>query len=244
MVPSIPLDRTEVDVDGALGEGAGEAVATLERDGDTRLDFLKKTGLAGGAVIGGGALLTALVPGTATAAAKGSGKLDRPPRRFGRGDVGILNYALTLEYLEASFYDEAAKRGGFEDPATRDFLAAVVRDENAHVRILKRILGRKAVEKPKFDFGDTTRDEDAFVATAFALENTGVGAYSGQAFNIKHRDVLGGALSIVTVEARHAGLIGQIHAGKRGIAPDGPTDRPVGARETLRAVKGTGFITG
>jgi rubrerythrin len=242
------LEKIEVDADGALRENAAVAEETLEKEGDTRLDFFKKAGIAGGGVIGGGALLSALVPGVGMATERNhhhnGGGLDRPPKKFGKGDVGILNYALTLEYLEASFYNEAAKKGKFDDKATRDFLAAVVRDENAHVRILEGILGRKAVKKPKFDFGMTTSDEKLFVATSFALENTGVGAYSGQAFNIKHRRVLAGALSIVTVEARHAGLIGQIYKGRKGVAPDGPTDDPVGARETLKAVKQTGFITG
>ena len=166
----------------------------------------------------------------------------RRPRSFGKGDIGILNYALTLEYLEAAFYNEAAKKGSFKDGATNDFLDAVVKDENAHVKILKGLLGKKAVKSPKFDFGKTTSDEKLFVATAFALENTGVSAYSGQAFNIDDPAVLAGALSIVTIEARHSGLIGQILDGSKGIAPDGPTDKAVGAKATLKAVGKTGFI--
>lgn len=218
------------------------AARRLARDPVSRRRFLAMTGGVGAA----GALLTACGGDDSTTAAGTAASPDMTAMesQFGAGDLGIVNYALTLEYLEASFYNEAAKKGNFEDKATRDFLAAVVRDENAHVRILEGILGRKAVKKPKFDFGMTTSDEKLFVATSFALENTGVGAYSGQAFNIKHRKVLAGALSIVTVEARHAGLIGQIYKGRKGVAPDGPTDDPVGARETLKAVKQTGFITG
>ena len=231
----------EIDVDGAIRDTAHEAISTLEESGDTRLDFFKKAGIAGGAVMGGGALLGTLVPGAALGA-KGP-KLDAPPRKvFGKGDIGILNYALTLEYLEAAFYNEAAKKGSFKDGATKDFLKAVVKDENAHVKILKGLLGKKAVKSPKFDFGKTTRDEKLFVATAFALENVGVSAYSGQAFNVKDPAVLAGALSIVTIEARHAGLIGQILKGPKGIAPDGPTDVAVGAKATLKAVTNTGFI--
>ncbi len=233
------MNLEQIDVDGAVRETAAEATSILEEAGDTRLDFLKKAGLAGGAVVGGGALLGALVPGAALA--KGS-RLDAPPKSFGKGDIGILNYALTLEYLEAAFYNEAKKKGSFKDGATRDFLAGVVKDENAHVKILRGLLGKKAVKSPKFDFGKTTSNEKLFVATAYALENTGVSAYSGQAFNIDQAAVLAGALSIVTIEARHAGLIGQILKGTKGIAPDGPTDVPVGARATLRAVKKTGFI--
>ena len=93
---SSPFDLEQVDTDGAIRETAGEMGETLAHEGDTRLDFFKKAGLAGGAAVSGGALLGALVPGTALAGKKG-GKLDRPPKSFGRGDVGILNYALTLE---------------------------------------------------------------------------------------------------------------------------------------------------
>ena len=238
---SADMKLEEIDVDGAIRDTAHEALSTLEDRGDTRLDFFKKAGVAGGAVMGGGVLMSALVPGAALGA-KGP-KLDAPPRKvFGKGDIGILNYALTLEYLEAGFYNEAAKKGSFKDGATNDFLKAVVKDENAHVKILKGLLGKKAVKSPKFDFGKTTSDEKLFVATAFALENVGVGAYSGQAFNVKDPAVLAGALSIVTIEARHAGLIGQILKGSKGIAPNGPTDAAVGAKATLKAVSKTGFI--
>lgn len=238
---SSQIKLNDVDLDGAVRETAAEMSETLAHEGDTRLDFLKKAGLAGGAVMGGGALLSALVPGVAFGKPP---KQSRPPKSFGKGDIGILNYALTLEYLESAFYNESAQKLKPTDKATADFQTAVIRDEKAHVKILKGILGKKAVAAPKFDFGKTTSDEKLFVATSFALENTGVSAYSGQAFNIEDPDVLAGALSIVTIEARHSGLIGQILSGVKGIAPDGPTDKPVGARETLKAVAKTGFIKG
>jgi len=235
------LNLNEVDVDGAIRETAGELSETLAHEGDTRLDFFKKAGIAGGAVMGGGALLSALVPGAALGQA--SSKLDAPPvDPFGKGDIGILNYALILEYLEAAFYNETKRKLNIKDKATKDFLAVVVRDENAHVKILKGALGKDALAKPKFDFGKTTRNEKLFVATSFALENTGVSAYSGQAFNIDEPAVLATALSIVTIEARHSGLVGQILRGRKGISPDGPTDKAVGARATLKAVNKTGFI--
>jgi hypothetical protein len=94
----------QFDQDEALAETHHDAVEALD-EGDSRRSFLKKAGLGGAAVMGSGALLAALTPAGAMAA---SGK-GRPPASFGKGDVGILNYALTLEYLEAAFYNEATK---------------------------------------------------------------------------------------------------------------------------------------
>ena len=254
------LKLSDVDVDGAIRESAEEARDEVIREGgegDTRLDFFKKAGIAGGAVVGGGALMGALVPAAASAG-NGHGNPrnglsgGRPPKGFGKGDIGILNYALTLEYLEAEFYKEAQANNhggmlgsGFLDDQESVFLDAVVRDEKAHVKGLKAALGRKAAKKPKFDFGNTTSETQPFLETAYALENTGVGAYSGQAFNIKKPAYLAVALSIVTIEARHAGVIGLLLKNSAdGIAPDGPFDKPLTARKVLKAVEATGFIQG
>lgn len=236
---SSEIKLADIDVDGAIRETAAEAGEQLATDGDTRAEFFRKAGIAGGAVIGGGALLSALVPGTA-AAAKG-GKLDAPPKSFGKGDIGILNYALTLEYLEAAFYNEAAKNLKLKG-AEAQFLSVVVKDENAHVKFLEKALGKKAAAEPKFNFGDATKDEETFLATAFVLENTGVAAYAGQGTNIKDADIVHAALSIHSIEARHAGVVGQIIKGKKGIAPNGSFDEPLGASAILKAVKKTGFI--
>ena len=235
------ISLEEVDVDGALREGAHEATEGLET-GDTRLDFLKKAGLAGGAVMGGGAVLSALAPGTALA--KG-----RPPKSFGKGDIGILNYALTLEYLESAFYNEAtanqASTGFIKNAQTGVFLQTVTADEKAHVKALKAALGHKAVKKPKFDFMGTTADEAKFTTTAFALENEGVHAYLGQALNLKSASAIKAAVSIVTIEARHASVIGLIAEGtQQGIAPNGPFDTPFTAKKVLADVKALHFISG
>ena len=229
----------QIDADGAVRETAQEAHSVLEHEGDTRAGFLKKAGLTGGAVIGGGAVMAALVPGTAVAGG-------RPPSSFSKGDIGILNYALTLEYLEYAFYAEATKNNQatpFVDGQTKVFLDTVTGDEKAHVDFLEKALGKKAIKKPKFDFGTTTSTLDGFVATAVALENTGVKAYSGQALNIKDRSIIKAALSILTVEARHASVIGLIQSGdSKGIVPDGPFDKALTAKKVLKAVEKTGFI--
>ena len=236
------LKIEQIDVDGAVRETAKHAVDSLE-EGDTRLDFIRKAGIAGGAAIGGGALLGSLT-GTAFAA---KGRNGRPPKSFGKGDIGILNYALTLEYLEAAFYTEAKRNNDasqfITDPQTLVFLNTVEADERAHVKGLKDALGKKAVKKPKFDFGQTTSDLDAFVGTAVALENTGVSAYAGQALNIKEPAYVAAAVSIITIEARHASVIGLIqNQSREGIAPDGPFDKPLTARKVLKIVESTGFI--
>ncbi|HEY5319159.1 MAG TPA: ferritin-like domain-containing protein [Solirubrobacteraceae bacterium] len=223
------LNLEQIDVDGAIGE-ATDAVS-----GDTRMAFLRKAGIGAGAMVSGGAILGALAP-----AAFASG---RPPAKFGKGDIGILNYALTLEYLEAAFYNGATAANMSLSAQTAAFLKVVTKDENAHVAYLKKALGSKAVAKPKFDFKGMNTDPAKFMATAFVLENTGVHAYSGQALNITSPKVVAAALSIVTIEARHASVIGLINNPSGGsIAPNGPFDTPYTAAKVLLKVKGTGFI--
>lgn len=225
------LSLETVDRDGALREAANDV------SGDTRLSFLQKAGLGAGAMMGGGAVLAALAP---SALAAGSG---RPPASFGAGDVGILNYALTLEYLESSFYNQAYTHlYSGASPAVKAFLTTTKTDEADHVAALKGSLGSKAVKEPKFDFGKAVTDLSTFEATAYVLENTGVAAYSGQAFNIKAPKVLAVALAIVTVEARHAGAIGSITG--MPIAKNGPFDIAETASQILAAVTATKFIVG
>ncbi len=224
------INLEAVDTDGAIREAA-EAVA-----GDTRLDFLRKAGVAGGAVVGGGAIIGGLMS-PALAAAKGN-----PPRSFGKGDVGILNFALTLEYLERAFYNEATAKGAVTDAQTLHFLRTVTHDERKHVDFLEKGLGKAAVKQPRFNFQGTTGDQGTFQQTAYVLENTGVHAYLGQAGNIQTPAYLLAAAHIVTIEARHAGAIGLILNKK--INPDGAFDQGKSAKDILKAVKGTGFIVG
>ena len=222
-----------VDVDGAVRDAA-DAVS-----GDSRLSFLKKAGLGAGALMGGGAVLSAFAP-SAFAAGKG-----RPPASFGKGDIGVLNYALTLEYLEATFYKEAVANIKFSDPHLQALARKIASDEKAHVAFLRGALGRHAVKKPNFNFGATVTDEAKFAATSQVLENTGVGAYFGQAFNITKPADLAAAVSILTVEARHAGAIGYYNdMTAKAVSPSGAFDKPLTAGAVLAAVKGTGFIVG
>jgi Ferritin-like domain len=226
---SYRINLDEVDTDGAIRE-AQDAVA-----GDTRLSFLRKAGIGAGAAVSGGAILGALAP---EAFASG-----RPPASFGAGDIGILNYALTLEYLEAAFYNGATAANMSLSTQAAAFLKLATTDENAHVAYLRKALGSKAAKSPKFDFKGTNKTPSTFMATAMVLENTGVHAYSGQALNIKSAKVVAAALSILTIEARHASAIGLIiKATPASMSPNGSFDTPYTASKVLAAVKGTGFI--
>ena len=127
--------------------------------------------------------------------------------KSGAGDVEIVNFALTLEYLEAAFYEEAKTRA----PASGD-LKSLIRlladDEQQHVQALKatvKQLGGKPVAEPRFDFPYS--DTAGFLMLAQTFEDTGVSAYNGAAPAISSPDVLGAAGTIVQVEARHAAAI-------------------------------------
>jgi len=205
------------------------------------------------AVTGGSTALAAFLAacgsdgGTTTTASTAATTGGSGTEKFGKGDVGILNYALTLEYLEAAFYNEATannKRKTFLKGAeAQAFLKRVTADENAHVAFLKKALGSKAVKAPKVDFGATTASEAAFLKTAVALENTGVAAYAGQALNISNPAYVAAALSIHSVEARHASVAGLLlKPTPASQAPNGAFDKPLTAAQVLKAVEATGFL--
>jgi hypothetical protein len=232
----------DIDVDGAIRETAEEAMEVLS--GDTRSQFLRRAGLAGGAVVGGGAILGALAP---SALAFSTG--DAPPTTpFGTGDIGVLNFALVLEYLESGFYNgatEAQRRRPFlRTGQERTFLRTTTKDESEHVAFLKKALGNKAIKKPSFNYHGQNENHAEFFTAAFAFENVGVHAYSGQAFNIKTPAYLAAAVSILTIEARHAAVAGLLRNGSEyGITPNGAFDKPQGATEVLKEVSGLNYIT-
>jgi len=235
------LNLVEFDADGALQEAAAGADAEVKRN--TRLGFLRWAG----ALAGGGTLAGALAPDALAANTGGHGRRyvrGRPPASYGTGDYGVLNFALLLEYLEAAFYDEAKKMGAITDPATKAFLNLTVTDENAHVRVLKSVLGSKAIKRPTFDFKGIPEDQSMFQQTAYILENTGVHAYIGQTRNIYSPAYLTVAAGIATIEGRHAAIIGSIISDTVGkLAPSGSIDTPLSANQIITAVQATGFIT-
>ncbi|HEY1855588.1 MAG TPA: ferritin-like domain-containing protein [Solirubrobacterales bacterium] len=125
----------------------------------------------------------------------------------GGGDVDILNFALTLEYLESTFYKEAKSRAKANGDL-KQLIALIGKDEQQHVEALTgtiKKLGGKPVSEPKFNFEYS--DTAGFLKLAQTFEDTGVSAYNGAAPAIKSKEVLSAAGSIVQVEARHAAAI-------------------------------------
>ncbi|MEA2466392.1 MAG: hypothetical protein QOJ57_518 [Thermoleophilaceae bacterium] len=154
---------------------------------------------------------------------------------FGTGDMGILGYALTLEYLETQFYADAAKSGKLSGK-----VLAVAKqfggEESEHVKALEatiKKLGGKLPAKPKATF--PLKNEKSILMLAATVENLGANAYLGQAGNIKNKEVLAAALSIHTVEARHAAVLNTVTG--QDITPDGAFSKPASADEVLKAVK-------
>jgi rubrerythrin len=216
---------------GAESEALAVRLDDVDRDGaiaealDGLDDVSSRAGFLRGALLGSGALLAAVAAPASAASAK-------------TRDVSILNFALTLEELQAAFYTEVERnkvlRGALKKQA--DTVGAV---ERAHVRAFRSALGRSAVKRPHFDFGGATEGATAFRKTAVAFEDLAVAAYKGQAPRITSRAYLASALAIHSVEARHAAWIRRL-AGKSPVA--GPFDEPLSRPQVSRIVTRTHFV--
>jgi rubrerythrin len=153
-------------------------------------------------------------------------------------DVDILNYALVLEYLQASFYTEAERVGALTGK-TAQAARVVGATERAHVRAFRNLLGSRAVKRPAFDFQGVTEQQQAFLKTAVAFEDLAVAAYKGQAPKLRSQSVLAAAVGIHSVEARHAAWMRQLF----GITPAVQAfDRPASRASINRIVASTHFI--
>lgn len=156
--------------------------------------------------------------------------------QFGAGDVGILNYALTLEYLESEFYQKGLAANILGDDAK--YVTPVAAHEAAHVAAITATLtklGATPATKPTFVFPPTTfTDKATFLKTAVVFEETGVKAYHGQVTLIKDAGILGAAASIAGVESRHAAVLNYLT--QMPPVPN-PVEQHATADETLAAIK-------
>jgi rubrerythrin len=154
---------------------------------------------------------------------------------FGKGDLGILGYALTLEYLETQFYADAAKSGKLKGKVL-SVAKEFGEQEAEHVKALEatiKKLGGKLPAKPKAKF--PLDSQKSILMLAATVENLGANAYLGQAGNIENKEVLAAALSIHSVEARHASVLNTVTG--QDITPDGAFSKPASAGEVLKAVQ-------
>jgi hypothetical protein len=172
--------------------------------------------------------------------AGGNGGDKTGTEKFGKGDVGILNYALTLEYLETAFYADVVKSGlfkGSELETIRKFGSEEAEHVSALTGFVKQMGGAPA-PKPKTEF--PLKSAKSVLELAATVENLGAAAYLGQAPNIKGASVLAAALSIHSVEGRHAAALNTLLG--ESIVPDGAFAKPAGAGEVLKSVEP--FIVG
>lgn len=195
---------------------ASPELAEIEVHGMTRGSFILRGAMTAGAVYGA----TAVGPYVSGALAAS-----------GSGDVDILNFALTLEYLETNFYQVKGTAVGLSGEAKS--LAAMLGDqESQHVAALSKAItaaGGTPVKQPKFVFPVT--DQASFLKLAYTLENVGVGAYNGAGPSLQNPAYLAAAGSIVQVEARHAAAIGLLT--NQAVTPDGAFDKPLTKAQVL-----------
>jgi rubrerythrin len=209
-------------------------VERLTRDDSDRKRFLKMVG-AGGAASFGAFVLAACGSSSTSSTATKAAATAASTTSTNKGDVAILNYALTLEYLETEFYAKviAAKLfSGKVGALVKSFGA----QEASHVVATKGAvekLGGTPAAKPEGKFPIMNANQVAELA--YTVENLGAAAYLGQAANIQSPEVLASALAIHSVEARHAASFGTLV--KKPITPDGAFAKPADMATVLAAVK-------
>lgn len=208
------------------------AVARAVKDPVSRRKFMALTGGSAAAAAFLAACGSDSGTTTTTSTMAGGGS---ETEQFGKGDVGILNYALTLEYLETAFYADVVKSGLFKgaDLAT---IRKFGEEEAEHVAALTaavKQLGGKPAPEPKTEF--PLKSAKSVLELASTVENLGAAAYLGQAGNITSPEVLASALAIHSVEGRHAAALNTLLG--MPITPDGAFAKPATAKVVLKSVE-------
>ncbi|MDQ6914292.1 MAG: ferritin-like domain-containing protein [Actinomycetota bacterium] len=229
-MPRSTIDHQVVHEDGALGQ--------LSRDPASRKRFLKLVGGTG--AVGAFSVFLAAC-GSGKKSSGGSTSTAGPSGgQRNANDLKIVNYALTLEYLESAFYSDVAASGLFKGQQLQ-LIKAIGEHEREHVAALTATvykLGGTPAAKPKTKFPLT--DAKGVLKLAATVENLGSAAYLGQAANIRSEAVLAAALSIHSVEARHASALNTLLG--KSPTPDGAFAKPASMSQVLPQVKP--FIVG
>jgi rubrerythrin len=194
-------------------------------DTDSRRRFLSMMGASGAAALG------------ILAGACGGGDDEDGPSRATdeEADVAIVNYALTLEFLELELYRRAVDSGHFKG-SELELMKTLGEHEQQHVDALTAAVGKlggRPVQRPKPKFDLDSRL--AILKTAYRLENLGAAAYLGQAPRIRDRDVLEAAIAIHSVEARHAATLNTLL--DKDVTPTGAFARPASMRKVVPVVQ-------
>jgi hypothetical protein len=211
-------------------------VERLVRDDVDRKRFLKMAGGAGAASFGAFVLAACGSSSTKTAStAAAPAATTSSASTSATGDIAILNYALTLEYLEREFYAKVVASGLFSGKVG-GLIKSFGSQEATHVEALKGAvskMGGTPAANPNGKFPITSATQVA--GLAYTVENLGASAYLGQAPNIQSPEVLATALAIHSVEARHASVLGTLV--KKSLTPDGAFAKPADMTMVLAAIK-------
>jgi rubrerythrin len=212
-------------------------IERLVRDDVDRKRFLKIAGSASAASFGAFVLAAcgSSSKTTSTAAATSTTASTSSTTTASDGDLAILNYALTLEYLETTFYEKVVASGFFSGKVA-SLIKTFGGQEKTHVEALKGAvekLGGTPAANPEGKFPITSATQVALLA--YTVENLGASAYLGQAPNIQSPEILATALAIHTVEARHASTLGTLV--KKSVTPDGAFAKPADMSTVLAAIK-------
>jgi hypothetical protein len=227
------------------------AVEQLARDDGARKQFLKMAGKRMGAGVAATSLAafiaacgsassssstaagTSGAAGTGTSSAAGTG-MASSTTSAASGDLAIVNYALTLEYLESQFYAKVVSSGLFHGK-NLSVLKSFGAEESQHVVALKKAamsMGTPAAEPMgKFPIHSATQ----VTKLAAVVENLGASAYLGQAASIQSKEILAAALSIHSIEARHAATLNLLLM--KSPTPDGAFAKPMTMAQVLKVVK-------
>ncbi len=183
--------------------------------------------------------LVAAGAGGAAALAAGCGDDEEEPRQGPpEGDLDVVNYALTLEFLEEDFY-AAVVDSGILKGREAELAKKIGQNETEHVQALSAVAKKlgKPVDRPTTTFDSAlSGGRGRVIRVAADLENTGAGAYLAEASKITSDDILASALAIHSVEARHASIL-NLMAGRSPV-PDGAFATPIERADVERRIAG------